>query len=109
MKSLESKSKQKPFNYKKKIQKRIIQSEVNKEQQILSLKNKLMSQNKELIIRHFFLKWNKDIVNESNEFKDISIIENILRRHLVRYLAMIGKFLKFKKLLIKYALNRRHK
>jgi hypothetical protein len=109
MKSLEAKDTKIPFSFKKKIHKRIIESDINKEYKILSLKNKIMSQNKELIVRHFFLKWNKDIVHERNEFKGASIIENILRRHLVKYLAMHGKLLKFKKLLIRYALNCPHK
>ena len=111
MKSLEPKSTKKPFSFKsKKIHKRII--DTNKEDdkaKFLSLKNNLLNQNKDLIIRHFFFKWNKDIVHESNEFKGISIIENILRRHIVRYLVMHGKFSKFKKLLMKYALIKRHK
>ena len=111
MKSLEPKSTKKPFSFKsKKIHKRIIDSNNEDDREkFLSLKNNLLNQNKDLIIRHFFIKWNKDIVHESNEFKGISIIENILRRHIVRYLVMHGKFIKFKKLLMKYALIRRHK
>ena len=109
MKSLEAKDTKIPFSFKKKIHKRIIESDTKKEHKISSTKNKIMSQNKELIIRHFFLKWNKDIVHERNEFKGESIIENILRRHLVKYLTVHGKLLKFKKLLIRYALSRPHK
>ena len=109
MKSLEAKETKIPFSFKKKIHKRIIESDTKKEHKISSTKNKIMSQNKELIIRHFFLKWNKDIVHERNEFKGESIIENILRRHLVKYLTVHGKLLKFKKLLIRYALSRPHK
>ena len=109
MKSLEAKDTKIPFSFKKKIHKRIIESDSNKEYKILSLKNKIMSQNKELIVRHFFFKWNKDIVHERNEFNGASIFENILRSHLVKYLAMHGKLLKFKKLLIRYALNCPHK
>ena len=83
-------------------------SNTSQNETISNIKNKLMSQYKTLIIRHFFLKWNKDIKskNANNEYKGISIIENILRRYIVRYLVMHGKILKFKKLLIKYALSR---
>ena len=94
MKSLEAKDTKIPFSFKRKIHKRIIESEIKKEKQIFSLKNKLMSQNKELIIRHFFLKWNKDIINESNEFIGESVIEKVLRKHIVKFLVMHGKFLK---------------
>ena len=104
--SLEPKDTQKPFTFKpKKIHKRILSNQ----ETFNSIKNKLMSQNQKLIIRHFFLKWNKDIVHETNEFKGIRIIENILRRHIVRYLVMHGKMMKFKRLLIKYALSRKNK
>ena len=112
MKSLEPKSTKKPFSFKsKRIHKRIIDTnnEEDNKEKFLSLKNNLLNQNKDLIIRHFFFKWNKDILHESNEFKGISIIENILRRNIVRYLVMHGKFFKFKKLLMKYALIKRHK
>jgi hypothetical protein len=83
-------------------------SNTSQNEKISNIKNKLMSQYKTLIIRHFFLKWNKDIKskNTNNEYKGINIIENILRRYIVRYLVMHGKILKFKKLLIKYALSR---
>ena len=104
LKSLDPKSAKKPFTFKpKKIHKRILGSK----ETFKSIKNKLMSQNQNLIIRYFFLKWNKDIVHESNEFKGIRIIENILRRHIVRYLLMHGKMMKLKRLLIKYAISRK--
>ena len=104
LKSLDPKSAKKPFTFKpKKIHKRILRSK----ETFKSIKNKLMSQNQNLIIRYFFLKWNKDIVHESNEFKGIRIIENILRRHIVRYLLMHGKMMKLKRLLIKYAISRK--
>ena len=65
-----------------------------------------MSQNKMLIIRHFFQNWKKDKLYQNKENESISIIENILRRHIVRYLVMHGKIMKFKNLLIKKALAR---
>ena len=103
-KSLDPKSTQKPFTFKpKKIHKRILGSQ----ETFKSIKNKLMSQNQKLIIRHFFLKWNKDLVHETNEFKGIRIIENILRRHIITYLLMHGKMMKLKKLLIKCAFDRK--
>ena len=54
-----------------------------------------------LIIRHFFLNWKKDKMNQNKQVEGISVIENILRRYIVRYLLMHGKIQKLKILLIK--------
>ena len=64
---------------------------------------KLMSQNKMLIIRHFFFKWNKNKKISENEGK--SIIGNILRTYIIKCLIMHGKISQFKKILIKYSMN----
>jgi len=118
MKSLEQKSTRKPFSAKiakKPIKKRIIEmpkSNIDKDiqEKFLSLKNELMSQNKKLITRHFFLRWKKNIGYETQTDIDtsINVMEKILKRYIIRYLLMHGKVLKFKKLLIKH-IFRKHK
>ena len=110
MKSLEQKSTRKPFSTK--IGKIPIKRRIDKDNQekLLSLKNELMSQNKKLITRHFFLQWKKNIGYETeiDIVVGINVMEKILRRYIIRYLLMHGKILKFKKLLIKH-IFRKHK
>ena len=109
MKSIDQKKTKKPFTLKNKKNKKIHKIIVDKEEgdinvekeKYLELKNKIMSQNKMLIIRHFFLNWKKDKMNQNKQVEGISVIENILRRYIVRYLLMHGKIQKLKILLIK--------
>ena len=70
------------------------------------LRNKIIGKNKALFIKNFFNKWKKETKNESNIIIGTNKLQIILRRYIVRYLIMHGKILKFKKLLIKYALNK---
>ena len=120
MKSIEQKTTKRPFTLKnkkdKKIHKLIVEKEkedINKleKEKYLELKDKIMSQNKMLIIRHFFLNWKKDKMNQQKQSEGISVIENILRRYIVRYLLMHGKIQKLKILLIKkiFAKHKPHK
>ena len=119
-KSIEQKTTKRPFTLKnkkdKKIHKLIVEKEkedINKleKEKYLELKDKIMSQNKMLIIRHFFLNWKKDKMNQQKQSEGISVIENILRRYIVRYLLMHGKIQKLKILLIKkiFAKHKTHK
>ena len=70
------------------------------------LRNKIIGKNKALFIKNFFNKWKKETKNESNIIIGTNKLQIILRRYIVRYLIMHGKILKFKTLLIKYALNK---
>ena len=76
------------------------------QEKIMLLRNKIIGKNKALFIKNFFNKWKKETKNESNIIIGTNKLQIILRRYIVRYLIMHGKILKFKKLLIKYALNK---
>jgi hypothetical protein len=57
-----------------------------------------------MIKRHFFYKWKNKINIESNIVLGINSLQSILKRYIIRYLIMQAKILKFRTLLIKYAL-----
>ena len=112
IKKSEQKKTKRPFASRiRKLPKRIIYTgKIKKEnekeiEKYIALKSKIMGQNKMLIVRHFFQNWKND-KKQQKEIENISVIENILRRYIVRYLVMQGKIRKFKTLLIKLALSR---
>ncbi len=95
------------------IKKRIVtDNDICNDAKFLSLKNELMSQNKKLITRQFFLRWKKNIGKDKDN-KDIAlginIMDKLLRKYIIRYLLMNRKLQKFKNILIKHVLRKKNK
>ena len=118
IKSLNQKSTKKPFilkinrvSIKKKVlelpKTKIIRQKREVQEKIIFLENKINKINEIMIKRHFFYKWKNEINIESNIVLGINSLHIILKRYIVRYLIMHAKILKFRTLLIKYALFNR--
>ncbi len=75
-------------------------------EKIINLRKQILGSNKTLLKRHAFSQWKKNTEFGNNLVIGIDIIRRIMRRHIVRYLIMHAKILKFKTILIKYSLSR---
>ena len=88
---------------------KIVRKSFETQEKITALRNRLLSQNKPLLIRHFFSQWKKEVKYENNTILGNKSLKVVLGKYMVRCLIMYAKFLKFKKILIKYALNHKKK
>ena len=72
--------------------------------------SKMNTINKIMIQKYFFTKWKKGTDIESSLIIGVNPLQNILRRYFIRYLLMNAKLIKFRTLLVKYALlKQKHK
>ena len=118
IKSINQKSTKKPFILKihrVSIKKKIIEfpkpqiikkGSKDLDEKLIFLRDKIIKINRILLINHFFNKWKGEITTGNNIVLGINILQNIVRRYIIRYLIMHIKILKFKTFLIKYALHR---
>ena len=114
-KSIEAKSTKKPFVIKinkVSVKKRPVdkpkifaKKDIEAQIKMANLRNKLMRQNKSLMLSHFFSKWKKEKEFEDNRILGTDSIRDIMRLYIVKYLIMYAKILKFKSLMIKYSLS----
>ena len=93
--------KKKPVDTPKFLGKQDIEAQIK----MANLRNKLMKQNKSLMLSHFFSKWKKEKEFEDNRILGTDSIKDIMRIYIVKYLIMYAKVLKFKSLMIKYSLS----
>ena len=93
--------KKKPVDTPKFFGKQDIEAQIK----MANLRNKLMKQNKSLMLSHFFSKWKKEKEFEDNRILGTDSIKDIMRIYIVKYLIMYAKVLKFKSLMIKYSLS----
>ena len=93
--------KKKPVDTPKFFGKQDIEAQIK----MANLRNKLMRQNKSLMLSHFFSKWKEETELEDNRILVTDSIRDIMRIYIVKYLIMYAKVLKFKSLMIKYSLS----
>ena len=93
--------KKKPVDTPKFFGKQDIEAQIK----MANLRNKLMRQNKSLMLSHFFSKWKEETEFEDNRILVTDSIRDIMRIYIVKYLVMYAKILKFKSLMIKYSLS----
>ena len=70
------------------------------------LRNNIMKGNNPLFIGKYFLNWKKEIESEKRLTLGINDVQNIMKRNIVRYLRLHAIILKFKKILLRYAIRR---
>ena len=74
---------------------------------IMSLRNNIIKESKSLSIGNYFVKWKNQTENKNELTVGINVIQNIMKRYIIRYLILNAKILKFKTILMKYAINKK--